>query len=156
MGGLHFMATKIALFLHVAGVATWFGAMHILAIWLGRTAKAADGKSLSETLQAVHRLNMRTLVPSAIIVLAAGAFMLYSKYNPADLPLWLLFKERFGSLFILAYIIGFTLYGRKLKSATNSGDAELLRKTARRYTILAHVTTLLILIVILFATFQFT
>lgn len=150
------MSYNIALFLHIAGVATWFGAMHILAIWLGRTAKAADEKSLAETLQTVHRLNMRTLVPSAFIVLAAGMYMLSQHYiNGADLPLWLLFKERFGSLFILAYIIGFTLYGRKLKSATSGGDAELLRKTAKRYTILAHVTTLLILIVMLFATLKF-
>lgn len=150
------MAYKIALFLHVAGVATWFGAMHILAIWLGRTAKAADGKALADTLQTVHRLNMRTLVPSAFIVLAAGMYMLSQHYiNGADFPFWLLFKERFGSLFILAYIIGFTLYGRKLKSVAGGGDAELLRTTAKRYTVLAHVTTLLILIVILFATLKF-
>lgn len=149
------MAYKIALFLHVAGVATWFGALHILAIWLGRTAKAADGKTLAQTLQAVHRLNMRTLVPSAFIVLAAGMYMLSQLHGGADLPLWLLFKERFGSLLILVYIIGFTLYGRKLKSATSSGDDALLRKTARRYTISAHVTTLLILLVILFATMKF-
>jgi uncharacterized membrane protein len=150
------MSYNIALFLHIAGVATWFGAMHILAIWLGRTAKAAEGKALAETLQTVHRLNMRTLVPSAFIVLAAGMFMLSRHYiNGGDLPLWLLFKERFGSLFILVYIIGFTLYGRKLKRASESGDNELLRQTAKRYTIMAHVTTLLILVVMLFATLKF-
>lgn len=149
------MAYNIALFLHIAGVATWFGAMHILAIWLGRTAKAAEGKALADTLQTVHRLNLRTLVPSAVIVLASGLYMLSQHYmNGADIPFWLLFKERFGSLFILAYIIGFTLYSRKLKGAV-SGSTEQLQQTAKRYTMLAHVTTLLILVVILFATLKF-
>lgn len=151
------MSYNIALFFHIAGVATWFGALHILAIWLGRAAKAAEGKVLLETLQTVHRMNMRTLVPSAVIVLASGLYLLSQHHaGGADLPLWLLFKKHFGSLLILVYITGFTLYSRKLKGgASKSGNVELLRQTAKRYTMLGHITTLLILVVIFFATLKF-
>jgi putative membrane protein len=149
------MSYNIALFLHIVGVATWFGAMHILAIWLGRTAKTAAGEPLAETLQTVHRLNVRTLVPSALIVLLTGTYMLVSGWE--EQPFCLLFKERFGGLFILVYIAVFTLYGRKMvRSASESSDTESLRRAAKRYTVMAHVTTLFILIVMLFATLKFS
>ncbi|QKG85466.1 hypothetical protein GXN76_14060 [Kroppenstedtia pulmonis] len=150
------MAEKVALFLHVLSIATWFGGLSVMAVWLRKSIAFNDsGIAMDKSLESVHNLNVRMMVPVAVLALAAGFYLLMSMYGGADKQLWLLIKERFGSLFILLYIIGFPIYGGKLLKKAKAADVSAKTAIVKRYIHTLNFSLLLILVLILAVTFKF-
>jgi putative membrane protein len=147
------MAYHIALFIHVVSVATWFGGLSMMAIWL---RNAARGQSIDAqaSLRAAHRANMTMLVPTAILALITGLYMLMSGGWGSDKPLWLLIKERFASTWILIYILLFSFVGGKLlKKAQAEKDTEI---AVKRYILWLNLSLAILTLIILVVTFKFS
>ncbi|BCU80447.1 hypothetical protein JIR001_02300 [Polycladomyces abyssicola] len=147
------MAYHIALFIHVVSVATWFGGLSMMAIWL---RNAARGQSIDAqaSLLAAHRANMTMLVPTAILALITGLYMLMSGDWGSDKPLWLLIKERFASTWILIYVLLFSFFGGKLlKKAQAEKDTEI---AVKRYILWLNLSLAILTLIILVVTFKFS
>jgi uncharacterized membrane protein len=147
------MGYQIALFVHVVSVATWFGGLSMMAIWLRNAArgKATDAQA---SLRAAHRANMTMLVPTAILALITGLYMLMSGEWGSDKPLWLLIKERFASTWILIYILLFSFAGGKLlKKAQDEKDAGF---AVKRYILCLNLSLAILTLIILVVTFKFS
>ncbi|GGE23816.1 hypothetical protein GCM10011571_27330 [Marinithermofilum abyssi] len=148
------MAYKIALFIHVFSMATWFGGIAGMAFLLRKSIRQHEqGFSMKQTLENVHKLNTSMIVPTAVLVLAAGLYMLTTW--DANKPLWLLVKERFGSLITFLYIVAIPFYGKKLLNKVREAtDAAEMAAGVKRYIMLLNVTLLAMLVIIFFVTFQ--
>jgi len=149
------MDIKIALFIHVLSIASWVGGLTVMAVWLRKSTKLHDqGLSMTESFQNVHNLNVRMMVPVAVLTLLTGLYMLV-QWGP-DKPLYLLIKERFGSLVVLLYVIGLPIYGgRLLKKGKTEKDPAALAGTVKRYANLLNITLLLLVFIILVVTLKF-
>ncbi|PTM53317.1 DUF2269 family protein [Desmospora activa] len=150
------MDYKIALFFHVVSMAAWFGGLSVMAVWLRKAiANHEAGISMSKSLEFVHNLNIRMMVPTAALVLIAGLYMLIGQGGSGG-QTWLLIKERFGSLFLLVYIIGFPIFGGKIfKQAKAATDANTMASLVKRYIMVLNVTLLILAFIILTATIKF-
>ncbi|GGA48622.1 hypothetical protein GCM10007416_22210 [Kroppenstedtia guangzhouensis] len=149
------MGYKIALFVHVLSIASWFGGLAVMAVWLRKSTKLHDaGISMDQSLKNVHNLNVRMMVPVAILSFIAGLYMLI-QFGDSK-PLYLVIKERFGSLIVLAYVIGFPIYGGRLFKKLQ-GETDPAAKVARvkGYINLLNLTLLLLAFIILVVTFKF-
>ncbi|MFC4075349.1 hypothetical protein [Salinithrix halophila] len=146
---------KIALFIHILSVASWFGGLAVMSVWLRKSIKLNEtGISMTKSMESVHNLNVRMMIPVAILALAAGLYMLVSGNFGADKPLWLTIKERFGSLFILLYAIGLPIYGGKLfKKVAEGGDQAV--SVVKRYIALLNTTLVVLLFIIFVVSFKF-
>ncbi|MDN4593647.1 DUF2269 family protein [Polycladomyces subterraneus] len=147
------MAYHIALFIHVVSVATWFGGLSMMAIWL-RNAARGESIDAQASLRAAHRANMTMLVPTAILALITGLYMLMNGGWGSDKPLWLLIKERFASTWILIYVLWFSYAGGKLlKKAQEEKDTEI---AVKRYILWLNLSLSILVLIILVVTFQFS
>jgi protoporphyrinogen IX oxidase len=147
------MGYHIALFVHVVSVATWFGGLSMMAIWL-RNAIRKEGMDAKASLQAAHRANMTMLVPTAVLALITGMYMLMSGGWGRDMPLWLIIKERFASLWILLYIVLFSVAGGKLlKKAQEQQDVSV---AVKRYILWLNLSLAILILIILDVTFKFS
>lgn len=148
------MDYKIALFVHVLSVASWFGGLAVMTVWLRKSTKLHDsGISMDQSLKNVHNLNVRMMVPVAVLALISGLYMLIQ----GDMkPLYLVIKERFASLIVLAYVVGFPIYGGRLFKKLQ-GETDSTAKTAivKRYINLLNLTLLLLVFILLVVTFKF-
>ncbi|MFD1427103.1 putative membrane protein [Kroppenstedtia sanguinis] len=148
------MDYKIALFVHVLSVASWFGGLTVMTVWLRKSTKLHDtGISMDQSLKNVHNLNVRMMVPVAVLALISGLYMLIQ----GDMkPLYLVIKERFASLIVLAYVVGFPIYGGRLFKKLQ-GETDSTAKTAivKRYINLLNLTLLLLVFILLVVTFKF-
>lgn len=151
------MAYKIALFIHVLSIASWFGGLAVMVVWLRKSTKLHDkGISMDHSMENVHNLNVRMMVPVAIMAFAAGLYLLMSGNWGADKPMWLTIKERFGSLIILAYVIGLPVYGGRLfKKLQGETDTAAKAAGVKRYINLLNLTLILLAFIILVVTFKF-
>ncbi|MDR6227582.1 DUF2269 family protein [Desmospora profundinema] len=150
------MDYRIALFIHVLSMAAWFGGLAVMAVWLRKAiANHESGISMTKSLQFVHNLNVRMMVPTALLVLLAGLYLLFGQ-GGAGGQTWLLIKERFGTLFLLVYIIGLPIFGGKiLKSAQAASDANAMVPLVKRYILVLNVSLLIIAFILLTATIRF-
>ncbi|PTX58900.1 hypothetical protein C8P63_11482 [Melghirimyces profundicolus] len=149
------MDVKIALFIHILSIASWVGGITVMAVWLRKSTKLHDqGLSMKESLVNVHNLNVRMMVPVAVLTLLTGLYMLV-QWGP-DKPLYLLIKERFGSLIVLLYAVGLPIYGgRLLKKVKAETDPAAMTGTLKRYIRLLNLTLLLLVFIIFAVTFKF-
>lgn len=144
---------NFVLFLHVIFVATWFGGISMMAMYLRDAVRSGDSDKISYTLNRAQRWNMTMFVPTSVLVLLTGMY-LFMQFSGR--PLYLLVKERFGSLFILLFIIFVTWYGRKLlKQVTESKDKALSIKLTKRYIMLLNISILCIAIIFFFVMMKF-
>lgn len=150
------MDYRIALFIHVVSMAAWFGGLAVMAVWLRKAiANHEAGISMTKSLEMVHNLNVRMMVPTAALVLFAGLYMLIGQGGSGG-QTWLLIKERFGSLFLLVYIIGLPIFGGKLlKQAKDATNTDTMAPVVKRYIMLLNVTLLIVAFIILAATIKF-
>ncbi|MCS1352150.1 CopD family protein [Mechercharimyces sp. CAU 1602] len=142
---------KITLFLHVIFVATWFGGLSMMTIWTRKAMKGNPTQAQKvESLRSIHRVNLTMLIPSSVIALLTG-FYLYFSIGLDPTPLWLLVKERFASIAILVYILFFTFFGKSLLKKA-SADTDQVDAGMKRYAMFLNISTLVLLIIIFFAT----
>jgi uncharacterized membrane protein len=142
---------KISLFIHVFSVATWFGATTLMAMYLRNAIRSNDETNMVQSLATAHRWNLTMMIPTSVLALITGLYMLM-QYEE-NKPLWLLVKERLGSLFIVVFILVITLYGKKLlKSAKDSVPNKTTATSLKRYIMILNISVLVMLILIFFVT----
>jgi hypothetical protein len=141
---------KISLFIHVLCVATWFGATTLMAMYIRNATRSNDQLTITNSLATAHRWNLTMMIPTSVLVLITGMYMLMSYDNK---PLWLLVKERLGSVFVVAFILIITLYGKKLlKSVKESASITTSTSIAKKYIMVLNLSVLVMLILIFFVT----
>jgi hypothetical protein len=97
---------------------------------------------------------MTMLVPTAVLALLTGMYMLLSGGWGSDKPLWLLIKERFASTWILVYILLFSFVGGKLlRKAQEEKDTAI---AVKRYILWLNLSLAILTLIILVVTFKFT
>ncbi|MBD1372312.1 DUF2269 family protein [Hazenella sp. IB182357] len=147
---------NIALFIHVVCVATWFGGATMMTMFLRDATRSNDVTTMANTLAKVQRWNLTMFLPTSVLVLITGMYMWMAYVGAESKPLWLLVKERFGSLFIIAFILIIAFYGKKLlnqvkESGVQTATAQALLK---RYIMLLNFSLLCMIILIFFVTIK--
>lgn len=146
------MDVKIALFIHVVCVATWFGGTAFMAMYLRDATRSNSLDTMSYSLGKAQRWNLMMMIPTAVLVLATGIYMLIQFANKDQL--WILVKERFGSLFIILFIVLIAFYGKKLLSKVQASgiDLSLAQSLVKRYILILNVSLLFMIVLIFFVT----
>lgn len=148
------MDVRITLFIHVLTVATWFGCIALMAMYMREAIRSKSVENMRRAIQQTHRWNLAMIVPTSVIALVTGLYLLF-QYHSDNNPTWLLVKERFGSLVILAFILLVTFYGRKLvKAAQNTDSLEQAQKPLKTYILLLNLTLLCMVILMAFVTMK--
>ncbi|SEN38646.1 DUF2269 family protein [Lihuaxuella thermophila] len=145
------MAIHLALFIHVVCVAAWFGGISVMAMYLRDSIRSGNPETMSYALGKVQRWNLTMFIPTAVLVLLTGIYMLMQYANK---PTWLLVKERFGSLFIVLFIVLIALYGRKLLNQVKAAGTDSAKGQAilKRYIMLLNLSLVCMIILIFFVT----
>jgi protoporphyrinogen IX oxidase len=146
---------KISLFIHVLSIASWFGGISLMAMYLRNATRSNDEQTMSQALTTAHRWNLTMMVPTSVLTFISGMYLLMQ--HTGSQPLWLLVKERFGTLFILVFILIITIYGRKLlKAAQKAGSSNLAATLLKRYILILNLSVLCMVILIFFVTTKIT
>ncbi|QKS73133.1 hypothetical protein FLK61_23560 [Paenalkalicoccus suaedae] len=104
-----------AYILHIAGLALWIGSFVAFGYLLRSLVKSSYGlENITPVLARIRRWVNIGMVPSAIVVMATGVFMII-QLNRETLPFYLLFMEQAGSMVILITVIMVSIYSRKLR-----------------------------------------
>lgn len=148
------MDVRIALFIHVLTVATWFGCISLMAMYMREAIRSKSIENMHQAIRQTHRWNLSMIVPTSVLALITGIYMLIKSYSGIDAT-WLLVKERFGSLVILAFILLVTFYGRKLvKAAQSTDNLEQAQKPLKTYILILNLTLLCMVILMAFVTIK--
>ncbi|MGA9172706.1 MAG: hypothetical protein WBZ33_01830 [Thermoactinomyces sp.] len=147
-------AYSLVLFVHVLLIAAWFGGISLMAMVLRDAIRSNNPETMSHAISRAQRWNMTMFVPTAFLVLASGMYLLYVQLTLHNDALWLMVKERFGSLFVILYILYIVFYGRKTLSqvkaaGSESGKAQTLLK---RYIMALNISLLCMAVLIFFVT----
>jgi protoporphyrinogen IX oxidase len=147
------MDIRIALFIHILFVATWFGGTSLMAMVLRDATRSNQLATMAHALEKVQHWNLTMFIPTAIVVLLSGIY-LWLPY--AQKPLWLLVKERFGSLFIILFMLVVTFYGKKLlqQIKANGIDSSKGQAILKRYILMLNLSVLSMMILIFFVTLK--
>lgn len=144
---------KLALFIHVICISTWFGGLCVMAMYLRDSIRSNKLENMSYALNKVHKWNLTMFIPVALLALASGLFMLLGFGTPK--PLWLLAKERIGSLVILLFVVMIITYGKKLtKNLSELRSPEELAVRVKRYIMILNLSLLVMTVLIFFVTFK--
>jgi putative membrane protein len=144
---------KISLFIHVLSIASWFGGITLMAMYLRNATRSNDEQTMAQALTTAHRWNLTMMVPTSVLTLLSGLYLLLTRTGNGNEPLWLIVKERFGTLFILVFILIITIYGRKLlKAAQKAGSSILAATLLKRYILILNLSVLCMVILIFFVT----
>jgi protoporphyrinogen IX oxidase len=147
------MDIRIALFIHILFVATWFGGTSLMAMVLRDATRSHQLETMTHALEKVQRWNLTMFIPTAVVVLLSGIY-LWIPY--AQKPLWLLVKERFGSLFVILFILTVAFYGKRLlqQIKANGIDSSKGQVILKRYILMLNLSVLSMMILIFFVTFK--
>ncbi|SHF03540.1 Predicted integral membrane protein [Seinonella peptonophila] len=150
------MDIRIALFIHVFSVATWFGCITMMAMFLRDASRSAELATMNQAIQKTQRWNVTMIIPTSVLALITGIYMLV-KGGAGEKALWMLVKERFGSLVVIAFILLILFYGRRLVKALQGENitAEAGKKILGKYIMVLNITVLCMLILIFFVTMKF-
>jgi putative membrane protein len=141
----------LVLFLHVVLVATWFGGISLMAMVLRDAVRSNHSETMAHAIDRAQRWNLTMFLPCAVLALITGVYMLLTWHDHA---LWLIVKERFGSLFVILYILFVALYGRKaLKQVKSAGiETTQAQKILKRYIMILNLSLLCMAVLIFFVT----
>lgn len=135
-------------FIHLAGLATWFGVTLMGTLMLlSMRGKLAEANLSSLALTTVRNMN-RITHPAAFLVLASGVIMIM-QWNRDGLPFWLSFMEQAGGLVILLFIIVLSILGSKLKKRLAQNNGADAAKSIGTYVTWAFIFMAAVLIVTL-------
>lgn len=150
---------RIALFIHVLTVATWFGGTAVLAMYLRDAVRSNDPSKMNYALNKSHRWNLTMFIPTAALVAISGVYMLL-KYS-GEKALWLLVKERFGLIFVVLLIVVISFYGGKLlkqvkEKTSQSGKTsdEMVSSLLKRYILILNLSLVGMIVLIFFVTIK--
>lgn len=119
-------------FIHLAGLAAWFGVtlMGVLML-LSVKGKLAEANFSSVAQSVVRNIN-RVTHPAAFLVLASGLYMIM-QWSRDGMPFWLAMMERAGGMVILLFIIVMSILGSKLRRKLAGGDASTAARSINTY-----------------------
>jgi protoporphyrinogen IX oxidase len=142
----------ISLFVHVVSIATLFGGISLMAMVLRDATRSNEAETMSKAMEKVQRWNLTMFVPTSVLILLTGIYMLM-KFD-ANKPLWLLVKERFGSLVIVLFIVFVVWYGKKLLQGVKASGTDVQKAIAlvKRYIMILNLFLLFMIILIFFVT----
>lgn len=122
------------LFIHLIGLAAWFGVtlmgMVLLLSIRGRLAES----SLSSVGQTIVKNINRITHPAAFLVLASGFYMVM-QWDRDEMPFWLAFMERAGGMVIILFIIILSILGAKLKKKLALNDGKIAARSIGIYAV---------------------
>jgi len=136
------------LFIHLAGLATWFGVTLMGVIMLLTVKGRLAESNLASVAQGTIRNINRVTHPAAFLVLASGLYMVM-QWDHEDMPFWLAFMERVGGMTILLFMILLSIFGSKLKKKLAQADGALAAKSISNYAVISFIFLLCILAVTL-------
>jgi putative membrane protein len=144
-------AYQLVLFLHVATVATLYGGVALMSMVLRDSVRSGDPSMMARTLDRVQRWNLTMFIPVSLIVLITGSYMLMQFHAK---PLWLLVKERVGSLFLVLFILFIVFLGRKWLGQVQAQGVDTAKAQAvvKRYIMVLNLSLVLMTILIFFVT----
>ncbi|MBA4496017.1 hypothetical protein ACFO25_15655 [Paenactinomyces guangxiensis] len=149
-------ATSLALFIHIVCVAAWFGGVSMMAMYLRDATRSNNLETMSYALGKAQRWNLTMFIPTSVLVLITGVFMMLQMklLQLENKPLWVMMKERFGSLFVILFIVLIAFYGKKLlKQIQATGiDSGTGQSILKRYIMLLNLSLLCMVILIFFVT----
>lgn len=142
------------LFIHVVCIATWFGGASMMAMYLRDATRSNNLETMTYALGKAHRWNMTMFIPTSVLVLLSGMYLLVALNSFGHEPLWLIVKERFGSLFVIAFILVIAFYGKKLlRQVKESGvDSNKGQALLKRYIMILNISLLCMAVLIFFVT----
>jgi hypothetical protein len=144
----------IMLFIHLAGLAAWFGVTLMSAfLLLSEKRKLAGGGSAESAVSTIRIFN-RITHPAAFLVLLSGGIMIMS-WSRENMPFWLAFMERVGGMVILLFMIILSIMGGKLRKKLAAGDRIAASNSIGTYVTSIFVFSLLILAVIFVVSLKF-
>lgn len=149
-------AGLIVKFLHVLFVATWFGGISLMAMVLRDATRSDNLETMSHALDRAQRWNMTMFMPSAILALVTGLYLFMQATG--EKPLWLVVKERFGSIVVLLFILFVVFYGRRALNRVKASGIETAQAKSiiKQYIMLLNLSLLLLAVLIFFATVKLT
>lgn len=135
-------------FIHLAGLAIWFGVtlMGVLMLLSVRKTLAVSGVATvaQQTIRNINRLSH----PSAFLVLASGLYMIL-QLDRDGLPFWISFMEQAGGMVILLFIIVMSILGSKLRKKLAQAEPSVAAKSIGSYATWTAIFLLAVLIIIL-------
>lgn len=100
--------------LHIVGIAVWIGSFLVLGYLLKTLAKEQRRLiDLSPVIKKIQKWVMVGVVPSLVLILVSGSFMIF-EFNRDSMPLYLKLMEQGGTLIILLTIIFVSIYSVKI------------------------------------------
>jgi protoporphyrinogen IX oxidase len=81
-------------------------------------------------------------------------YLLYVQLTLHNEALWLMVKERFGSLFVIVYILYIVFYGRKTLNQVQAAEnePEKAKSLLKRYIMVLNISLLCMVVLIFFVT----
>ncbi|MBA4603350.1 DUF2269 family protein [Thermoactinomyces mirandus] len=142
-------AFGIVKFLHVVSVAFWLGGIALLAFFLRDAMMTKQIDQMNHVLERAQHWNLVMFVPTSVIVLLTGVIMMMTV--DGHKPSWLLAKERFGSLFVILFILFVVFNGRKTLAKVKFkgfGDEKTVR--ILKYYIAFLIISLICMVILIF------
>lgn len=122
------------LFIHLIGLAAWFGVTLMgVVLLLSIRGKLAEA-SLSSVGQTIVKNINRITHPAAFLVLASGFYMVM-QWDRDGMPFWLAFMERVGGMVIILFIIILSILGVRLKKKLAHNDGAAAAKSIGTYVV---------------------
>lgn len=144
---------ELMFFLHITGIAAWFGVAIMSALILLRLKPQLAQAGMMDTAQWTVRMFNRIAHPAATIVLLSGAIMVM-EWDHKNLPFWMAFMERLGGLVILLYLIVISIMGRGMKKKLAGGDTAAASSAIGKYVSGVLIFSVLVLAVVLVASMK--
>lgn len=136
------------LFIHLAGLAAWFGVTLMGVLLLLSIRGRLSEASLASVGQTIVKNINRITHPAAFLVLASGLYMVM-QWDRDGMPFWLAFMERVGGMVIILFMIILSILGVKLKKKLAQNDGAVAAKSIGAYAIWTFIFLLGILAVTL-------
>lgn len=135
-------------FIHLAGLAVWFGVtlMGVLMLLSARKSLAETGVSsiAQQTIRNINRLSH----PSSFLVLASGLYMIL-QLDRDGLPFWISFMEQAGGTVILLFIVVMSILGSKLRKKLAQAEPAVAARSIGSYAAWTSIFLLAVLVIIL-------
>ncbi|MFD0872152.1 Uncharacterised protein [Chlamydia abortus] len=115
------------LFLHLAGLFLWLGALLAQTVVLGILQKQLDSDTGNTLAIKVIRNFSLFSHPGAVLVLISGVFLIVQMGLGADKPMWLEVMEKGGGTITILALIITGIWGRKVKRRLRGGSGQAVK-----------------------------
>ncbi|CAH0120228.1 MULTISPECIES: hypothetical protein [unclassified Paenibacillus] len=115
------------LFLHLAGLFLWLGALLAKTVVLGMLQKQLGSETGNTLAQRVIRTFSLFAHPGAVLVLISGVFLIIQMGLGKGKPVWLEVMEKGGGMIIILALIITGIWGSKVRRRLRDGSAQAVK-----------------------------